>query len=147
MRFGPDDDDNDVQIDLAPLIDVLFLLLIFFMVTTTFSKESKLSIQLPSASIESNSVEVSNVIRIDIGADGSYAIKKPREPVAQTLINRSSSALQQALKTASEEINDPVIVVRADKRATHAAVIQAMDAAQKVGINQLTFATELQNDP
>ena len=146
MRFGPARDYEDVQINLTPLIDVVFLLLIFFMVTTTFSKESQLRIQLPAASEPYQNQEQPNIVRIDISAQGMFAIKRANESVAKTLINRAAETLLKEINSATQDLSDPIVVIRADKRVAHETVIKAMDVVRRAGINKLTFATESQSD-
>jgi len=125
----------DNGINLTPLIDVVFLLLIFFMVTTTFTKQSKLIIKLPEASgeVAQNSPQL---LDLAVSAEGSYSLN------GKNLINREISTIMAALKQASEgDINVPIRIT-ADANASHQSVITAMDAAGRVGFEQLNIATQ-----
>lgn len=125
----------DRGINLTPLIDVVFLLLIFFMVTTTFTKQSKLIIKLPEASgeVAQNSPQL---LDLAVSAEGSYSLN------GKNLINREISTIMAALKQASEgDINVPIRIT-ADANASHQSVITAMDAAGRVGFEQLNIATQ-----
>ncbi len=125
----------DNGINLTPLIDVVFLLLIFFMVTTTFTKESRLLIELPEA--DGEVVESSpGSLELVISKDGSYAVN------GQNLINRDIRTIMAALKDASQGNADTPLVITADAQATHQAVISAMDAAGRLGFKQLNIATQ-----
>ena len=126
---------GDNGINLTPLIDVVFLLLIFFMVTTTFTKETRLLIDLPEADgeVADNS---SAPLELVIGKDGSYAVN------GQNLINRDINTIMAALRDASGGNADIPLVITADAEATHQAVITAMDAAGRLGFSQLNIATQ-----
>ncbi len=121
-------------INLTPLIDVVFLLLIFFMVSTTFSQKSHLQLTLPeaSASEQENSPQS---IEIVIGADGSYAVE------GEGVINKKLASLKLALsRTAAGAYNRPLIIT-ADARAEYQAVVRAMDAAGQLGFVNLSMST------
>ena len=125
----------DQGINLTPLIDVVFLLLIFFMVTTTFTKQSKLIIKLPEASgeVAQNSPQL---LDLAVSAEGSYSLN------GKNLINREISTIMAALKQASEGDITVPIRITADANASHQSVITAMDAAGRVGFEQLNIATQ-----
>jgi biopolymer transport protein ExbD len=125
----------DNGINLTPLIDVVFLLLIFFMVTTTFTKESRLLIELPEADgeVADNSPAPLELI---ISKDGRYAVN------GQNLINRNIKTIMAALEDASMGNAETPLVITADAQATHQAVITAMDAAARLGFKQLNIATQ-----
>lgn len=125
----------DNGINLTPLIDVVFLLLIFFMVTTTFTKESRLLIELPEADGEVAESSPGS-LELVISKDGSYAVN------GQNLINRDIRTIMAALKDASQGNADTPLVITADAQATHQAVISAMDAAGRLGFKQLNIATQ-----
>lgn len=129
----------DNGINLTPLIDVVFLLLIFFMVTTTFTKETRLLINLPQASGDVADSRPST-LELVIAKDGSYAVN------GQNLINRDIKTIMAALKDASGDNADIPLVITADAQATHQAVITAMDAAAKLGFDQLNIATQQASD-
>lgn len=132
-------DDSDLLIDIAPLIDVVFILLIFFMVTTTFSRESELQIKLPEASRQEDPQEAPDTIHISIDAQGHYFVGD------KALINDSVETLKAALKKELERFPDnksPPVLLNADGAALHQATIRVMDAARQVGLVRLGFATQ-----
>ena len=123
-------------INLTPLIDVVFLLLIFFMVSTTFTKESHLSINLPEASGDPQAERPEDVV-ILINADGSYAVN------GRALVNAELITLLSALDTVNPENtaeNTPIIIT-ADANSSHESVVRAMDAAGQAGFVQLSITT------
>ncbi len=122
-------------INLTPLIDVVFLLLIFFMVSTTFTKETHLQIDLPEASVEPTEVINNDAIEIVVQASGDYVVN------GQTLVNQQAVTLQRALKAIAQgDMNKP-LTITADASATHQAVVRAMDVAGQVGLSQLRITT------
>ena len=130
----------DSGIDLTPLIDVVFLLLIFFMVTTTFTQETRLLISLPEAGGETVDAEPES-LELTIDKEGNYALN------GQSLINRDIKTIMAALKDASAGNRDLPVVITADAESSHQAVVTAMDAAGKLGFNQLQIATQQPNEP
>jgi biopolymer transport protein ExbD len=130
---------EEVGVNLTPLIDVVFLLLIFFMVSTTFKKESHISLNLPEAGGEPSPVEASQ-IEIVIAADGSYAINQ------QQLVNNKFETLQAAIKKISEGDTKLPVVIAADAKSPHQSVVTAMDAAGQLGYNRLTITTRQRDD-
>ncbi|MFV8782549.1 ExbD/TolR family protein [Microbulbifer sp. SA54] len=121
-------------INLTPLIDVVFLLLIFFMVTTTFTKESHLKLNLPEAA-GPKADNPPSTIEVLINADGSYAVD------GRALINKKLTTLKSALSEVSGgEYNRPLIIT-ADATAEHQAVVRAMDAAGQLGFVHLSITT------
>jgi len=127
---------DDPDVNLTPLIDVVFLLLIFFMVSTTFDKESELSIELPKADgalLEKNSLQV----EVSIDAQGSYAINSER------IINTQIDTLKAAIVKVAGDKRDIPMIISADGKASHQSVVAAMDAARQLGFSRLTFATRL----
>ena len=137
MNFRPRSSDG-VEINLAPLIDVVFILLIFFMVTTTFNRESELKINLPQATIESNP-EQDQLLELIIDASGGYYIN------GKAVVNSQPVTLVGALKKALDEQEDVSMTIRADARVAHQSVVTAMDSAAKVGINRISIATTTNN--
>ena len=125
---------DDLDVNITPLIDIVFLLLIFFMVSTTFERESEIDITLPEATIDAGK-EVSDVIEITIGADGSFFINGKR------VINNQVATLKQALLKVANGREDPPIIISADAKATHQSVVSVMDAARQLGFIHLSFAT------
>lgn len=124
---------EEESVNLTPLIDVVFLLLIFFMVSTTFTKETHLSIDLPEAKGELSETQPEQ-IEILIHADGSYAIN------GQTLVDKKLPTLLRALQSLDAKPNSPVILT-ADAATPHQAVITAMDAAGQLGLVHLSLTT------
>jgi len=140
MRFN-DRDEEELGINLTPLIDVVFLLLIFFMVSTTFTKESELLIELPESS--ANEVnQLPEMMLIQIDASGGYAVQGPNEPEASRLLDSTSKSLQNALIKAAGDNKKIATIIRADRNTPHQAVITAMDAAGLAGYNKIKLATQ-----
>lgn len=125
---------DNPDVSLTPLIDVVFLLLIFFMVSTTFKHESELKVELPEASAEPSD-EKPKKLEIVIDADGQYFIND------QEVVKRDVGTLKEALRKASQGNTDLPLVIRADAKTTHEAVVRAMDAAGQVGFVHLSIAT------
>lgn len=130
---------EEPDVNLTPLIDVVFLLLIFFMVSTTFNKESELSIELPDASGEVSERQKLQV-EVSIDADGNYAINNER------IINSQISTLKAAIAKVAGDKRDIPLIISADGRASHQSVVAAMDAARQLGFSRLTFATRLSTE-
>ena len=133
MQFRPRFRDEP-EINLIPLIDVLLMTLIFLLVTTSFSNEAQLRLQLPEAGGETR-LE-SATLRIAIDAQGQYFIND------RQLINASSETLRQVMHQAAGGSKDPVIVVQADRKTPHEAVIRVMDPARRLGFTHLPFAPQ-----
>jgi len=127
---------EEPDLNLTPLIDVVFLLLIFFMVSTTFEKESELSIELPSAEGEATQKQPLQ-IEVSIDSKGNYAINNER------IINSQLSTIKAAITKIAGDKRDIPLIISADGKASHQSVIAAMDAARQLGFSHLTFATRL----
>jgi len=125
---------QEVGIDLVPLIDVVFMLLIFFMVSTTFLKETELEVDLPEATADVRSAD-DDVIEVTIGADGSYAVN------GRMLVNNQLATLMKALRQVSEGDMSRRLVITADADARHQDVVTAMDAAGQLGLTRLSITT------
>lgn len=123
-----------VDVNLTPLIDIVFLLLIFFMVSTTFTKENHLSIDLPEASAEAAEAQP-QAIEILISANGEYSIND------QALINHQLDTLKRGLQKALAERQTAPVVITADAKTPHEAVVRAMDAAGQLGLVNLSITT------
>jgi len=132
MKLGQRREDAP-DITLTPLIDVVFLLLIFFMVSTTFSHYSELQIELPEAGAEERQ-EKQDVIEIAIDARGRYFVN------GRQLINIQLKTLMQALTESASGREGPPIVISADAKTPHQSVLTAMDAARQLGFVHLSFA-------
>ncbi len=140
MNFGAQGDQDETGIELTPLIDVVFLLLIFFMISTTFTKETSLKINLPESSGEQVSA-VPTSVEIQISAEAQYAIAADTDGVAQPLINSTRETLKRALSGFKSE-QKVLLIIRADRKAPHESVIKVMDVAQQLGLTNITFATQ-----
>jgi biopolymer transport protein ExbD len=126
---------EDPEINLIPMIDVLLVIVIFLVVTTTYSRYSELQINLPSAA--ANQVqERPNQINVAVTANGQYVIER----VAMNA--RDPAALSVELKRAARGNPDPMIIINADANATHQAVINVMEAARLAGFGRITFTTQ-----
>ena len=125
----------DNTINLTPLIDVVFLLLIFFMVSTTFTKESHLVLELPEADGKVEETAVDN-IEILIGKNGDYSIN------GKQLINRQLKTLMKALEDISLGNKEMPLTITADANTSHQSVVTAMDAAGKIGFVHLKITTK-----
>ncbi len=145
MRFRSKNDEPEAEINLTPLIDVVFLLLIFFMVTTTFSREAEIKLKLPEATSSDQASDDEKYLTIQITDIGQFAVQGPGEDEPRELINTSETTLQRAVKAAAGDMQDPIVVIRADRLATHESVVQAMNAARNLGFFQVTFSTGMPN--
>ena len=125
---------EDPEINLISLIDVLLVLLIFFMVSTTFQQEGRVKVQLPQASQIPQPRGSREPLVITITAEGGYRVNE------RSLINASPDTLRAALLKEAGTERGP-ITIRADARSTHQAVVTAMDVAGKLGFSQLNIAT------
>lgn len=126
---------DEPEINLIPLIDVLLVVLIFLMVTTTYARFSELQINLPEAQGDS-AKEVPAQINVGVDEQGGYAVNEV------TVVNAGVEQLMQALHAAAGENKDPVVVISADAGATHQSVIRVMDAARRAGYPRVTFVTQ-----
>ena len=134
MNLRPHRDNEELEINLTPLIDVVFLLLIFFMVSTTFTRESEVTVDLPEASGKALETKP-QVIEISIDAQGHYFINR------HGVINTQLNTLKRAIKKAAAGSAEPQLIISADRRTPHEFVIRAMDAARQLNFTHLTFAT------
>ena len=125
---------EEVSVNLTPLIDVVFLLLIFFMVTTTFSRDTNLLITLPEAEGQPADV-LPEQIDIMIARNGSYSVN------GQALINTRPETLQTAIREVSAGDTSLPLVITADAESTHQSVITAMDAVGQLGFSRISIAT------
>ncbi len=125
---------EDLDVNLTPLIDVVFLLLIFFMVSTTFQRESQITVQLPKAAKEPVETPAEK-IEIIINATGQYFVNE------QELIKSDANALIAALNNVTAGNRDIPLTIRADSKTPHQAVVTAMDAAAQLGLNRMSIAT------
>ena len=126
---------EEPEINLIPFIDVLLVILIFLMLSTTYSKFTELQINLPVADADQARDRPKEII-VSVAADGRYAVNK------KAVEGRSVEILAAELTAAAAGINDPILIVSADATAAHQSVINVMDAARRAGIARLTFATQ-----
>lgn len=134
MNFRPGHRDEP-EINLIPFIDVLLVVLIFLMLTTTYSKFTELQVNLPVADAEQQRTHPKEVV-VAVGSDGRYAINK------ELLEGAGVETLTNALARAAQDSRDVVVIISADAAATHQSVINVMDAARRAGLVQVTFATQ-----
>ncbi len=130
---------SETEINITPLIDVVFLLLIFFMVSTTFERESEIRITLPEASEEQAEAKP-DFILVRIDAQGQIYIDD------NPLLNNRVSAIHAALKEQARGVTDLPVIIRADAQVSHQMVIKVMDAARRSGLVNVTFATRIPDD-
>jgi biopolymer transport protein ExbD len=126
---------EDPEINLIPMIDVLLVILIFVMVTTTFSQIAELQINLPTASAEKPSEKPDN-INVAVDAAGHYLVN------GAAVTGKTADAISLELKRAAGSNPEPVIVISADANATHQSVINVMEGARIAGYTHITFATQ-----
>lgn len=127
--------DHDLEVNITPLIDVVFLLLIFFMVSTTFQRESEITIELPESSGDVAESE-KKVIEISIDSQGRYFVNQRR------IKDSDIKTLKKAITITRGDTKEPKLIISADKMTPHQAVVRAMDAARQLGLVHLTFATK-----
>lgn len=125
---------DDASINLTPLIDVVFLLLIFFMVSTTFNQQADIQVQLPEADREMRQTQT-EWIDILIDARGEYYID------GQELLNRRPETLQRVLEMKLAERSGDPVLIRADAQATHQAVVTVLDVVGRLGVTGVSIAT------
>jgi biopolymer transport protein ExbD len=126
---------EDPEINLIPMIDVLLVIIIFLMLTTTYSRFAELQINLPTAEAEKQ-LERSNEISIVMNAGGQYLVNR------RAVVFRDVRSFSEELRRAGDRMKDPVVVINADSNVTHQAVVRVMDAARQAGYGQIAFAVE-----
>jgi biopolymer transport protein ExbD len=137
MNFRRGSRNAEPEINLIPLIDVVLVIIIFLMLTTTFSKVSGLEVNLPTA--ESEGVEsVAEEIVVAVTAAGEVLVNS--QPVGERSIDAIAAALGKAV--AGDSAEPPVVVINADAKAAHQSVVDVMQAAQRAGLAHITFATQ-----
>ena len=148
LRFGASGDrssglgfashqSDEPEINLIPFIDVLLVVLIFLMLSTTYNKYTQLKINLPTANAE-KAREFPREVHVGVSASGDYSVDN------EALQGRGLRALAVALRASAQSggTGTPVLIVSADANATHQSVMTAIEAARLVGINQVTFALQ-----
>ncbi|RKZ71799.1 MAG: biopolymer transporter ExbD [Gammaproteobacteria bacterium] len=138
MKFQPKQPE-ELDLNITPLIDVVFLLLIFFMVSTTFDHESEVNITLPKASKEIAQAKP-DAINVAIDNESRIFINK------KELVNSQISTIKEALYDISADLEDAPIIISADEETPYQVVIRTMDAARQLGLIKITFATRINEE-
>ncbi|NYT59501.1 biopolymer transporter ExbD [Alcaligenaceae bacterium] len=133
MNFRRRQADDELEINLIPLIDVLLVILIFLAATTSFTRYSQLQLTLPQAHADA---QQNDALNMAISQQGIYALD------GQLLSDATAQDLAQALRTAIQDRDDAVLVINADAQATHESVVRAMEAARLAGIARVNFAAQ-----
>ena len=126
---------DEPEINLIPFIDILLVVLIFLMLTTTYNRYAELRIRLPVANAEAPRPSPQE-IAVAVTQDGRYVVQR------QALSSPTVAALVDALRAAATGMDNPVVVINADASTAHQAVVNVMDAARRSGLGQITFATQ-----
>jgi biopolymer transport protein ExbD len=134
MNFRPRPKEEP-EINLIPFIDVLLVILIFLMLSTTYSKFTEIQLKLPLADVQAQRDYPKEVL-VSVSSEGDYSVNK------QAVAGRSMAELATALQAAAKAGKDSVVIISADASAKHQAVITVMEAARRAGLNQVTFATQ-----
>ena len=134
MKFHRDKS-PEPEINLIPFIDILLVVVIFLMLSTTYSKFTELQLNLPVADAPAPKEHPREVI-VAISSEGQFSVNRN---VVQT---RDVQGLSQALASATQSIDSPMIIISADAQASHQSVMMVMEAARRNGLNQLTFAAQ-----
>ena len=138
MNFQRGREQDVPEINLIPLIDVLLVIIIFLMLTTTYAKFSGLEINLPTADA-AKQAEQPNEVSVAVTAHGQVLVNKA--PLAANDVK----SISEALRRAAGNNSDPIIVINADAKATHQSVVDIMQAAQSAGYPRISFATQSPN--
>jgi biopolymer transport protein ExbD len=138
MNFKPHPPE-EVDLNITPLIDVVFLLLIFFMVSTTFDHESEVNITLPKASKEIAQAKP-DAINVAIDSQSRIYINE------KELLNSQISTIKEVLYDISADLKDAPIIISADEETPYQMVIRIMDAARQLGLVKITFATRINEE-
>lgn len=138
MNFQRGKRNEDLEINFIPLIDVLLVIIIFLIVSATFSRTSELQINLPTADANAPQ-EKPIVITVEVDAGGRYTVN------GQEANGAVVSDLSAALTQAAGQGKDPTIVISADAKATHQSVINIMEASRMANLTHITFATQVSN--
>ena len=126
------------EINLIPFIDVLLVILIFLMLSTSYSKFTELQVNLPTAEADKPRERPAEIV-VAVAGDGRYAVDH------RAIDGRSVAALSVALNAAAKTLKEPVVIVSADAMATHQSVVNVLDAARRAGLTRLTFAAQTGN--
>jgi biopolymer transport protein ExbD len=126
---------EEPEINVISLVDVLLVLVLFLMVSTTFMRETEISLQLPEATIETRAEQPSDKLEIMVTQTGTYLVN------GRELVNTDRRTLRAAIERLAGEKRDVPVFIRADAAATHQAVVTAMDVAGQLGFDKLNIAT------
>jgi biopolymer transport protein ExbD len=135
VNFQRGKEKEPLEINLVPMIDVMLVILIFLMISTTYSKYTELQINLPSAQAE-RQLERPNEITVLVNAQGQYVVNRTPVPF------RTVEQLADELRRAGAPLKEPLVVISADAAATHQSVIRVMEASRLAGLSQITFTTQ-----
>lgn len=135
MNFQRGKNNEDLEMNLVPLIDVLLVIIIFLIVSATFSRTSELQINLPTAEASSPE-EKPLTIEVGVDATGKYVVN------GKSLVDTSVAGIGEALQAAANGGKEPTIIISADAKSTHQSVIDVMEASRTVGFTHITFATQ-----
>ena len=135
MNFQRGRQREELEINLSPMIDVRLVILIFLMITTTYSKFSGMEINLPTADAAPNK-EQPNEITVVVTATGEITVNKA------AIGGRDIAAISAAMKRVTGAGKEPVVIINADAKAAHQSVIDVMQAAQQAGLSHISFATQ-----
>jgi biopolymer transport protein ExbD len=135
LNFQRGQEKEPLEINLVPMIDVMLVILIFLMITTTYSKYTELQISLPTAEA-AKQPERPHEVTVLVNAQGQYVVNRAAVPF------RGVEQLAEELRRAAGSQKDPVVVISADAAATHQSVVRVMEAARVAGLTQITFTTQ-----
>lgn len=138
MNFRPERR-AELDLNITPLVDVVFLLLIFFMVSTTFERKSEINITLPKAS---EAMKEAKPDTISIAVDAQERIYVNEIP----LVNAQLGTIREALERNADGMHEPTIIINADAQASHQSVVKIMDAARQISLTRITFSTQVYED-
>ena len=138
MKFGRPRQ-SEPEINLIPFIDVLLVVLIFLMLTTTYGRLTQLDLRLPQADTAPQQ-DKPREIRVSISSDGQYVVQKA------ALTANDPGSIAQALAQAAKESSSPLVVISADARASHQSVMLVLEAAQSAGLQQITFSAQARSN-
>jgi biopolymer transport protein ExbD len=135
MNFRKRHRRDEPEINFIPLIDVLLVILIFLMVSTTYTKFTELQVNLPTANVD-KLVERPKELTVVVSADGRYAID------GEIITLYTANAFSETLKRMARSMNDPILIVQADAGASHQAVMNVLEAAKQAGLGKVTFSAK-----
>lgn len=129
---------EEPDVNITPLIDVVFLMLIFFMVSTTFQKESAVKVDLPKASQQEEQETDEQFVEVTVNSAGEYFINRAK------VLNRDPKTLKAAILKHAGSNNERPFIIRADAKAPHQSVVTVMDVAGQLGFTRISIPTERQ---